>query len=39
MASAEPWPASSDGHAAASPTKATRPRVHDGIWIWLTASK
>lgn len=36
MASADPWPASSEGQAAASPTRATRPFVHDGIWIWLT---
>lgn len=39
IANADPWPASSDAHAAASPSSATLPRLQVGIRIWLTRSK
>jgi hypothetical protein len=39
LARADPWPARSDGHAAASPTSTTRPHDQNGIRIWLGRSK
>ena len=39
MASADPCPATSETQDAASPMRATRPRDHAFILIWLTLSK